>query len=175
MNHRGSVLTAGEVKQKIVVKHIPIQENLPSRQVQKSVPSESSFQSFQSMQALVDQMFMRIQAIGEQYAIKVRSATAELVNHVDETIESSPASRRHKSNIHQDIKNAENVFDGQTANFWHTQWGGAQPGHPHRLIIDLAQARTISGFRYVPRQGAAGVTGRIKDYRIFVADDMIEK
>jgi len=70
---------------------------------------------------------------------------------------------------------AENIFDGQTANFWHTQWGGAQPGYPHRLIIDLAQSRTISGFRYVPRQGAADVTGRIKDYRIFVADDLIVK
>jgi beta-galactosidase len=70
---------------------------------------------------------------------------------------------------------AENALDGQTANFWHTQWGAAQPGYPHRLIIDLAQARTIGGFRYVPRQGAADVTGRIKDYRIFVADDLIEE
>jgi beta-galactosidase len=70
---------------------------------------------------------------------------------------------------------AENAIDGQTANFWHTQWGAAQPGFPHRLIIDLAQARTIGGFRYVPRQGAADVTGRIKDYRIFIADDLIEE
>jgi beta-galactosidase len=70
---------------------------------------------------------------------------------------------------------AENAIDGQTANFWHTQWGTAQPGYPHRLIIDLAQARTIGGFRYIPRQGAADVTGRIKDYRIFVADNLIEE
>lgn len=69
---------------------------------------------------------------------------------------------------------AENVFDGQTANFWHTQWGAAQPGYPHRLIIDLGQTRVIGGFRYVPRQGAAGVTGRIKDYRVFVADNLVE-
>jgi beta-galactosidase len=70
---------------------------------------------------------------------------------------------------------AENIFDGQTANFWHTQWGATQPGYPHRLIIDLGQAREIGGFRYVPRQGAAGVTGRIKDYRIFVADNLVEE
>jgi len=68
---------------------------------------------------------------------------------------------------------AENAIDGQTANFWHTQWGAAQPGHPHRLILDLGQARIIGGFRYVPRQGAADLTGRIKDYRIFVADDLV--
>jgi len=70
---------------------------------------------------------------------------------------------------------AENALDGQTANFWHTQWGAAQPGYPHRLIIDLGQARAIGGFRYVPRQGAAGVTGRIKDYRIFIADNLVEE
>ncbi|MEO6992744.1 MAG: beta-galactosidase, partial [Lacunisphaera sp.] len=28
---------------------------------------------------------------------------------------------------------AENAIDGQTANFWHTEWGAAQPGFPHRL------------------------------------------
>lgn len=70
---------------------------------------------------------------------------------------------------------AENALDGQTANSWHTEWGAAQPAHPHRLIIDLVQARTVGGVRYVPRQGAAEVTGRIKDYRIFVADDLIGK
>jgi beta-galactosidase len=68
---------------------------------------------------------------------------------------------------------AENAIDGQTANFWHTEWGAAQPGHPHRLILDLAKPRTVGGFRYMPRQGAADVTGRIKDYRIFVADGLI--
>ena len=68
---------------------------------------------------------------------------------------------------------AENAIDGQTANFWHTQWGVAQPGHPHRLILDMTGSRSVSGFRYMPRQGAAGVTGRIKDYRIFVGDDLV--
>ena len=61
---------------------------------------------------------------------------------------------------------AENAIDGQTANFWHTEWGAAQPGFPHRLVIDLSRTQTISGFRYVPRQGAGG--GRIKDYRVYV-------
>ena len=70
---------------------------------------------------------------------------------------------------------AENAIDGQTANAWHTQWGTAQPGFPHRLIIDLAQTRSVGGIRYVPRQGASDVTGRIKDYRLFVADDLIKQ
>ena len=70
---------------------------------------------------------------------------------------------------------AENAIDGQTTNLWCTQWGAAQPGYPHRLIIDLVQSRVVGGFRYTPRQDTADVTGRIKDYRIFVADDLIQE
>lgn len=68
---------------------------------------------------------------------------------------------------------AENAIDGQTANYWHTQWGAAQPNHPHQLVIDLGKSQTLSGFRYVPRQGAGG--GRIKDYRVYVGDNLIQK
>jgi beta-galactosidase len=66
---------------------------------------------------------------------------------------------------------AENAIDGQTANFWHTEWKNAAPGHPHQLILNLGQPQVISGFRYVPRQGEN--TGRIKDYRIFIGDNLV--
>ena len=69
---------------------------------------------------------------------------------------------------------AENAIDGQTANFWQTRRDSGQPGHPHRLILDLGRTRTVAGLRYVPRQGGQEVTGRIKDYRLFVADDLVE-
>ena len=67
---------------------------------------------------------------------------------------------------------AENAMDGQTANFWHTQWGSASPDYPHRLIFNLGKTQTISGFRYVPRQGDA--SGRIKDYRVFIGDNLVQ-
>ena len=70
---------------------------------------------------------------------------------------------------------AENAIDGQAASYWVTESGAAKPGHPHRLVIDLGTAQTISGFDYVPRQGAASVTGRIKDYRVYVGDNLIQK
>ncbi|HYO23906.1 MAG TPA: beta-galactosidase [Lacipirellulaceae bacterium] len=63
---------------------------------------------------------------------------------------------------------AGNAIDGQTANFWHTQWGAAQPPHPHQFVLDLGSEQTIGGFRYVPRQGGAGLGGRIKSYRIHI-------
>ena len=70
---------------------------------------------------------------------------------------------------------AENAIDGQTANFWHTQWGSASPDHPHRLVLDLGQSRTITGFRYMPRQGGDSVGGRIKDFRIYIGNDLIRR
>jgi len=66
---------------------------------------------------------------------------------------------------------AENAIDGQTANYWHTEWKNASPGYPHRLILNLGQEQTISGFRYVPRQGEGA--GRIKDYNVFVGDGLV--
>jgi len=68
---------------------------------------------------------------------------------------------------------AENAIDGQTANYWHTQWGAAQPPQPHQLVLDLGKSQAISGFEYVPRQSEGA--GRIKDYRIYVGDNLIQK
>jgi hypothetical protein len=73
----------------------------------------------------------------------------------------------------QEDGTAENAIDGQTANYWHTEWSAAQPNHPHQLVLDLGKLQTISGFRYVPRQGTGG--GRIKDCRIYVGDDLIRR
>jgi beta-galactosidase len=37
--------------------------------------------------------------------------------------------------------------------------------------LNLGKAQAISGFRYVPRQGQD--SGRIKDYRIYVGDNLV--
>jgi beta-galactosidase len=70
---------------------------------------------------------------------------------------------------------AENAIDGQTANYWHTEWKNNSPDYPHRLILNLGKSQTVSGFRYVPRQGDNTVAGRIKDYRIFVGNNLVGK
>ncbi|MDQ3812665.1 MAG: discoidin domain-containing protein, partial [Armatimonadota bacterium] len=66
---------------------------------------------------------------------------------------------------------AENAFDGQSASIWHTEYSSQTPDHPHRLVIDLGSSWLIAGIRYLPRSGDAGVTGRIKDYRIYLSDE----
>jgi beta-galactosidase len=65
---------------------------------------------------------------------------------------------------------ASNAIDGQSSNFWHSAWKDSQPNHPHRLIIDFGAETRVGGFTYTPRAGNKKVTGRIKDYRIFVGN-----
>ncbi len=71
--------------------------------------------------------------------------------------------------VDADDGRADNVFDLQPTTFWHTQWEGAQPAHPHRLVLDLGKVQTVTGLRYLPRQDSAN--GRIKDYRVYVQTD----
>ena len=65
-----------------------------------------------------------------------------------------------------------NAINGQTADFWHTEWSQAQPAHPHRLVMDLGQTAVVSGFRYTPRPGDNSVGGRIKDYRVYMGPSL---
>jgi beta-galactosidase len=67
---------------------------------------------------------------------------------------------------------ASNAINGQTSDFWHTEWKNAQPKYPHQLVIDLGEKAKIGGFRYTPRAGDN--PGKIKDYRIFVGDGLVK-
>jgi beta-galactosidase len=95
-------------------------------------------------------------------------AAGKLLSHEGWTIAYVDSEERAKED-----GTAENAIDGQTANFWHTEWSAATPDHPHRLVLDLGKSRTISGFRYVPRQGPGG--GQIKNYRVYVGDGFVRK
>ena len=67
---------------------------------------------------------------------------------------------------------AENVIDGQTANFWHTELRNNLADHQHVLILNLGKSQMVSVLAlYVPRQDEN--EGRIKDYRIYVGEDLI--
>ncbi|QJE98780.1 beta-galactosidase [Luteolibacter luteus] len=66
---------------------------------------------------------------------------------------------------------ASNAINGQTADFWHSEWKSAQPNFPHTLVIDLGKTTEIAGMRYTPRSG--NNPGRIKDYRVYVGDKLV--
>jgi beta-galactosidase len=94
-------------------------------------------------------------------------ADGKLINHNGWTIAYVDSEERAAED-----GSAENAIDGQTANFWHTQWSSGAPDHPHMLVLNLGKSQTISGFRYVPRQSEGA--GRIKDYRVFVGDALVK-
>ena len=71
--------------------------------------------------------------------------------------------------VTQEDGNAANVFDNQPTTFWHTQWGGAKPPHPHQIVIDLGSVQTVTALRYLPRP-QNNAAGRIKDVRIYLGD-----
>ena len=70
---------------------------------------------------------------------------------------------------------ALNAINGQATDHWHTAYSGKvpRPAHPHRLIIDLGRRVDVAGLRYTPRQGEEGVTGRIKQYRLYLANRLV--
>jgi beta-galactosidase len=67
---------------------------------------------------------------------------------------------------------AENMLDGDIGTFWHTEWGNAQPKHPHAVIIDLGEVKTIGGIRFSPRSD--GSHGWIKSYRLYLRQSAFE-
>jgi Beta-galactosidase/beta-glucuronidase len=60
------------------------------------------------------------------------------------------------------------ALDGDPNTFWHTAWRGTVPKHPHEIVLDLGEARTLQGFEYLPRQGQSN--GRIARYALYVSD-----
>ncbi|MGH8852963.1 MAG: beta-galactosidase [Telluria sp.] len=67
---------------------------------------------------------------------------------------------------------ALNAINGQNSDHWHTAYSGAgtNPAQPHRIVIDLGAPFEVTGMRYTARQGAEGVTGRIREFQAYVGD-----
>ncbi|XAM01324.1 discoidin domain-containing protein [Phycisphaeraceae bacterium D3-23] len=62
------------------------------------------------------------------------------------------------------------AIDGDPASYWHTQWEGAQPAHPHHYTLDLGERKHITAVTYLPRQDRA-TTGTIAEYVVHTSED----
>ena len=133
-----------------------------SQEVKLPAPAKGRYFCLESLSAFDGQPFT---AVAE---LNLLDADGKALSHEGWTIGYVDSEERDKED-----GTAENAIDGQTANYWHTQWGAAQPPQPHQLVLDLGKSQTISGFEYVPRQSEGA--GRIKDYQIFVGDNLTQK
>ncbi|HTB86115.1 MAG TPA: beta-galactosidase [Candidatus Sulfotelmatobacter sp.] len=131
-----------------------------TQDIKFSSPATGKYFCLESMDAFDGQPFA---AIAE---LDLLDADGNAISHNGWTIAYVDSEER---NIEDGV--AENAIDGQTANYWHTEWKNARPDYPHYLVLNLGKSQTISGFRYVPRQGSEN--GRIKDYRILIDNDLV--
>lgn len=154
MTARKGKLTLGETKP-LVTGEFP--QGSGYREIKFDKPVKARQFCIQSLNAHNDSPHA---AIGE---IDLFDAGGESISHADWTIAFVSSEERIK-----EAALADYAIDGQNANFWHSEWGSVKPSHPHTLVIDLGKDETLSGFRYVPRQGDDKVAGRIKDYKIYV-------
>lgn len=71
---------------------------------------------------------------------------------------------------------ALNAINGQNSDCWisaHSQAPAAPP--PHRLIVDMGRSVEVAALRYTPRQGPDGVPGRIRRYRAYLGDALVDR
>ena len=69
------------------------------------------------------------------------------------------------------------AIDGNPNTYWHTQWEGSSPSHPHYLVVDLGEEKTVTSLTYVPRPKSAcsqpifptACNGQILGYEISAA------
>jgi len=65
---------------------------------------------------------------------------------------------------------ATNAVDGASTTFWHTQWYATTSQLPHTFTVDLGAQRSVSGFKYLPRNDGYE-NGRIANWRFYTSVD----
>lgn len=65
-----------------------------------------------------------------------------------------------------ELGTADFAIDGSKDTFWHTAWSGAQPSHPHHLVIDFGKICEIGSVKLLPRQDSPN--GNIKSFKIYL-------
>lgn len=64
---------------------------------------------------------------------------------------------------------AANVIDGKTNTIWHTQWKAAKPAHPHTIVVDMNEVKSLHGFNFWPAVNTT--TGNPRDLTIELSND----
>ena len=72
-----------------------------------------------------------------------------------------------KSRMNTELKN---VFDGNPSTWWHTQWIGKIPPHPHEIQLDLGNKSSFSTMRYLPAV-IINNNGMISEYELYASDN----
>jgi len=66
---------------------------------------------------------------------------------------------------------ASYAIDNNTSTFWHTQYSGSTPRHPHTIVIDMAQNYLVTSVLYTARTDG-NENGMIRDYEIYISKNV---
>ncbi|GAA4904968.1 hypothetical protein GCM10025789_25240 [Tessaracoccus lubricantis] len=66
------------------------------------------------------------------------------------------------------------AVDGNPATYWHTQWQGSSPTHPHQIVLDLGSEQNVASLTYLPRASSdcggsiayPACNGQVVEYKI---------
>lgn len=62
------------------------------------------------------------------------------------------------------------AIDNNPSTFWHTQYSGTTPRHPHTIVIDMAQVYNVTSVLYTARTDG-NENGMIREYEIYISKD----
>ena len=65
---------------------------------------------------------------------------------------------------------ASMAIDNNPSTFWHTQYSGTTPAHPHTIIIDMGKTYNVTSVLYTARTDG-NENGMIREYEIYIADN----
>ena len=74
------------------------------------------------------------------------------------------------SDSHEPGREASRIIDDNPHTFWHTEWSGKTPKHPHEVIIDLGNIYELAGIRLLPRQDGSQ-NGSVKKCEVYLRND----
>ena len=63
---------------------------------------------------------------------------------------------------------ASNAIDNNPSTFWHTQYSGSTPRHPHTIVIDMAKNYLVTAVLYTARTDG-NENGMIREYEIYIS------
>ena len=62
------------------------------------------------------------------------------------------------------------AFDDNLGTFWHTEYSGSEPTHPHTIVIDMVSIYRVTAVTYQARQDGSE-NGMVKGYEIYLSTD----
>lgn len=62
------------------------------------------------------------------------------------------------------------AFDGKGETIWHTRWSSGTDPYPHEIVVDLTE--DFKTFEFVYQGRTDGVNGRIKEYELYMSNDL---